>query len=122
MNAPRPVAVGHVYGADALVVKRQRAEVTRYAEAEGLALADVLHDRRDRLTTSQIVDAARQLGAAVVVVLSRSRLAGAFARLASELEQHGIRCVLLGAIPQPTAPPPRLRSCSRTARAELGSA
>lgn len=121
MNAPRPVAVGHVYGADDLLVKRQRAEVTRYVEAEGLALADVLHDHRDRLTTSQVVDAARQLGAAVVVLLSRSRLAGASMRLASELEQHGIRCVLLGAIPRPTALPGRLRSRSRTAGAEPAS-
>jgi len=122
VNAPRPVAVGHVYGADDLLVKRQRAEVTRFVEAEGLALADVLHDHRDRLTTSQVVDAARQLGAVVVVLLSRSRLAGASTRLASELEQHGIRCVLLGAIPRPTVLPRRLRSRSRTAGAELGSA
>ncbi|WP_454857763.1 hypothetical protein [Promicromonospora soli] len=121
MNAPRPVAVGHVYGADDLVAKRQYAEVTRYVEAEGLALAGVLHDRRDRLTTSQVVDAARQLGAAVVVLLSRSRLAGAYTRLASELEQHGIRCVLLGAVPRPTVPRGRLRSCSRTAGAEPAS-
>jgi glycine cleavage system regulatory protein len=104
VNAPRPVAVGHVFGVDDLVVERQRAEVTRYVEAEGLALAGVLHDHRDRLTTSQVADAARQLGAAVVVLLSWSRLAGASTRLASELERHGIRCVMLGAIPRPTAP------------------
>lgn len=123
MNAPRPVAIGHVYGADDLLVKRQRAEVTRYVVAEGLALADVLHDHRDRLTTSQVADAARQLGAAVVVLLSRSRLAGASTRLAAELEQHGIRCVLLGAIPRPTARPGRLSGPrSRTAGAELASA
>lgn len=121
MNAPRPVAVGHVYGADALLVKRQLAELTRYVEAEGLALADVLHDHRDRLTTGQVVDAARQLGAAVVVLLSRSRLAGAFTRLASELEQHGIRCVLLGAIPRSTVLRGRVRSRSRTAGAESAS-
>ena len=39
MNAPRPVAIGHVYGADDFLVKRQLAEVTRYVVAEGLALA-----------------------------------------------------------------------------------
>ncbi|GHH65484.1 hypothetical protein GCM10017772_03780 [Promicromonospora soli] len=123
MNAPRPVAIGHVYGADDLLVKRQRAEVTRYVVAEGLALADVLHDHGDRLTTSQVADAARQLGAAVVVLLSRSRLAAASTRLASELEQHGIRCVLLGAVPRPTVRPGRpRRSCSRSAVAGLASA
>ena len=97
MNAPRPVAIGHVCGADDLVVQRQHAEVARYVEAEGLALAGVLDDRRDRLTVSQIADAARRLGAAVVILLGRSRLAGAHARLAAELGQYGIRCVLLGA-------------------------
>jgi hypothetical protein len=107
MNAPRPVAIGHVYGADDLVVQRQHAEVARYVAAEGLALADVLHDYRDRLTISQIADAARRLGAAVVVLLGRSRLAGAHARLAAELAQHGIRCVLLGATPSASWPPGR---------------
>ncbi|PUB31945.1 hypothetical protein C8K30_101464 [Promicromonospora sp. AC04] len=97
MNAPRPVAIGLVSGADDLVVQRRHAEVARYVEAEGLALADVLHDYRDRLTISQIADAARRLGAGVVVLLGRSRLAGAHARLAAELGRHGIRCVLLGA-------------------------
>ncbi|WP_189667572.1 hypothetical protein [Promicromonospora soli] len=97
--------------------------MTRYVVAEGLALADVLHDHGDRLTTSQVADAARQLGAAVVVLLSRSRLAAASTRLASELEQHGIRCVLLGAVPRPTVRPGRpRRSCSRSAVAGLASA
>lgn len=123
MNAPRPVAIGHVYGADDRVVKRQRAEVTRYVRAEGLALADVLHDHHDGLTIGQIADAARRLGAAVVVLLSRSRLAGAHTRLASELEQHGIRCVLLGAVPRRTVRPGRITtSHSMATAAGLASA
>jgi hypothetical protein len=105
VNAPRPVAIGHVCGADDFVVKRQRAEVTRYVEAEGLALAGVLQDHRDVLTTSQIADTARQLGAAVVILLGRSRLAAAYTRVVSELERHGLRCVLLGAVPRPAVRP-----------------
>lgn len=97
MNGQRPVALGYVAGRSAIGAAEQRALVTEYASAEGLALADVLDDHRDGLTISQIADAAQLRGVAAVIIPGQSRLASAYARLAYELEQQGIRCVLIGA-------------------------
>lgn len=96
MTGPRPVAVGYVAARTVSEIDRQRSEVTSYAESEGLALADVLNDTRDGLTISQVTEAARGHGANVVVIPAGARLAEAYTRLAYELEQHGMRCILLG--------------------------
>lgn len=96
MTGPRPVALGYVAARDTAEVERQRREVTAYVSAEGLALVEILDDTRDGLTISQVTEAARAQGADVVVVPAEARLAGAYTRLAFELEQHGMRCVLLG--------------------------
>ncbi|MFI6427796.1 recombinase family protein [Promicromonospora sp. NPDC050880] len=96
MTGTRPVALGYVAARDTTEVERQRREVTAYASAEGLALVEILDDTRDGLTISQVTDAARKHGADAVVVPAEARLAEAYTRLAYELEQHGMRCVLLG--------------------------
>ncbi|MFD7311019.1 hypothetical protein [Promicromonospora sp. NPDC059942] len=101
MTGPRPVALGYVAARDTAEVERQRREVTAYGSAEGLALVEILDDTRDGLTISQVTDAARTHGADVVVVPAEARLAEAYTRLAYELEQDGMRCVLLGD-PHPT--------------------
>lgn len=96
MTGPRPVALGYVAARTANEIDRQRRVVATYAEAEGLALAETLDDTRDGLTISQVTEAARGHGASVVLVPAEARLAEAYARLAYELEQHGMRCILLG--------------------------
>lgn len=121
MNRQRPVALGYVAARGATDSASQRALVTTYASAEGLALADVLDDHRDGLTISQIADAARLCGATAVIVPGQSRLASAYTRLAYELEQHGIRCVLIGAAPGKLGLPGRITTSSTTAVAEAAS-
>lgn len=96
MTGQRPVALGYVAASTKTGTDRQRLQVTSYADAEGLALADIVDDTRDGLTISQVTEVARNRGASVVVVPSEARLAEAYTRLAYELEQHGMRCALLG--------------------------
>lgn len=99
----------------------QRTLITTYASTEGLALADVLDDHRDGLTISQIADTARLRGATVVIVPGQSRLAGAYTRLAYELEQHGIRCILIGATPNKSVLPGRITTSPAPTVAEVAS-
>lgn len=96
MTGPRPIALGYVAARTTLEIDHQLREVADYVSAEGLALAEILDDRRDGLTISQVTQAARAHGANVVVVPSDARLAEAYTRLAYELERHGMRCILLG--------------------------
>ncbi|MEV0952668.1 hypothetical protein [Promicromonospora sp. NPDC050249] len=96
MTGPRPIALGYVAARTTLEIDHQLREVADYVAAEGLALAEILDDRRDGLTISQVTQAARAHGANVVVVPSDARLAEAYTRLAYELERHGMRCILLG--------------------------
>jgi len=119
MNRQRPVALGYVAARGGTDTAGQRDLVTAYASAEGLALADVLDDDRDALTISQIVDTARLRGATTVIVPDQSRLASAYVRLAYELEQHGIRCVLIGAAPGMPALPGRITTSPVSAVAKL---
>ncbi|GAB3167624.1 hypothetical protein GCM10027059_28910 [Myceligenerans halotolerans] len=98
MNGPRPVALGYIAARNGADAQRQRTAVTAYAQAEGLALADVLEDARDGLTISQVTETARHRQAAVVIVPGSARLAEAYTRLAFELEKHGVRCTLLGEV------------------------
>lgn len=92
----RPVALGYVAARTTNEIDRQHRLVATYAETEGLALSETLDDTRDGLTISQVTEAARGHGASIVLVPAEARLAEAYARLAYELEQHGMRCVLLG--------------------------
>jgi hypothetical protein len=95
MSGPRPVAIGYVCGADESLVKRQHADVTRYIDAEGLALAEMLHDTGDGFTISQIVQAARLRHATQVVLPADARLVVARNRLTDDLAEHGAVCVVL---------------------------
>jgi hypothetical protein len=115
----RPVALGYVAARDAADMADQRALVTTYASTEGLSLADILDDHRDGLTISQIVDIARLHDATAVIVPDQSRLASAYVRLAYELEQHSIRCVLIGA--DKAVLPGRITTARRPARADTTS-
>ena len=108
MNAPKPVAIGYVYGADDSLVTQQRAEVTRYVEAEGLALAEILHDTGDGFTISQIVEAAQLRHASQVLLPADAQLADARHRLTQDLADHGAVCVVIGEQP-PTSTRPQLR-------------
>lgn len=108
MNAPRPVAIGYVCGADDSLVTQQLAEVTRYVEAEGLALAEVLHDTGDGFTISQIVEAAQLRHASQVLLPADAHLADARHRLTQDLADHGALCVVIGEQP-PASARPRLR-------------
>ena len=121
MNRQRPVALGYVAARGDTNAADQRALVTCYASAEGLALADVLDDHRDGLTISQIADTAQLRGAAIVVIPAQSQLAGAYTRLAYELEQHGIRCVLIGTAASKPVQPGRITASSTQAAAEVAS-
>ena len=103
MTGQRPVALGYIAARTETESGQQRRDVASYADAEGLALADILDDTRDGLTISQVTEIARNYGASVVVVPAEARLAEAYARLAYELEQHGMCCTLLGN-PRRTAP------------------
>ncbi|WP_454857684.1 hypothetical protein [Promicromonospora soli] len=102
MTGQRPVALGYIAARTESESGQQRRDVASYADAEGLALADILDDARDGLTISQVTEIARNHGASVVVVPAEARLAEAYTRLAYELEQHGMCCTLLGT-PRPTA-------------------
>ena len=113
MTGQRPVVIGYVAGSTEKETARQRADVASYADAEGLAVADVLEDTRDGLTISQVTEVARNHGASVVVVPASARLAEAYTRLAYELERHGVRCALLGTL--------QSKSRHRDALAALGS-
>lgn len=96
MTGRRPVALGYVAARTATEIDRQRREVASHAETEGLALAETLDDTRDGLTISQVTETARGHGVSVVLIPAEARLAEAYTRLAYELEQHGMRCILLG--------------------------
>ncbi len=90
------MAIGYVYGADDALLTWQRTEVARYVEAEGLALAEMLHDTGDGFTISQIVEAAQLLHARQVLLPADAHLADAHARLTLELSGHGAVCVVIG--------------------------
>lgn len=95
MSGLRPVAIGYVCGADDASVKQQRSDVTRYTEAEGLALAEVLHDESDGFTISQIVQAAHLRHATQVVLPADVQLVMARSRLVHDLAEQGAVCVVL---------------------------
>lgn len=95
MNAPKPVALGYVCGSAGTDVQRQKAAIAAYAAAEGLTLADVLHDESDACTISQLVQAVRQHDAVRVVLPAGFRLAEAHTGIERDLAEHHATCVVL---------------------------
>jgi hypothetical protein len=96
-TSPRPVAVG--YARDGV----QRVEVQGYAEAQGYRLVEVVEDRRDTATISQIAQHARDAQAHVVILPGAALLSAARNRLEKELARLGAACVVLGAPNSPTS-------------------
>ncbi|GAB3164677.1 hypothetical protein GCM10027059_21170 [Myceligenerans halotolerans] len=100
MNAPAPVAVGYVSASDDGELDQQRATVTDYARTEGYALAQIVTDRFDGYTISQVLDAARRHEARLVTIPAATTLATAYALIAHELEPIGAACVVIGDTPE----------------------
>ncbi|GAB3159166.1 hypothetical protein GCM10027059_05090 [Myceligenerans halotolerans] len=92
---PRPTAVGYASASDPETLDQQRHAVTEHARIEGYALAQIVTDRFDGFTISQIVEAARLHEARLVIVPADTTLATASARLTHELEHHGAACVVI---------------------------
>ncbi|MBE1874443.1 hypothetical protein [Myceligenerans pegani] len=123
-TTPRPTAVGYVSASDPEVLDAQRHAVTEYARVEGFALAQIVTDRFDGFTLSQVVQAARLHEARLVIVPADTTLATAHARLVHELEPDGAACTVIDASaaaavqPRTDAVAPRLTDAlrPRTAR------
>jgi hypothetical protein len=96
------VAVAYVCAGEAADLDQQRAAVKGYARDEGLALAQILTDRFDGFTISQLVQTARFHDARLVIIPADARLATARARVAADLESHGAVCVVIGEKPAAT--------------------
>lgn len=113
-TAPRPTAVGYASASAPEVLDEQRHAVTEHARVEGYALAQIVTDRFDTFTISQIVEAARLHDARLVIVPADTTLATAQARLTHELEPSRAACVVIDASaatavePRTAATAPRL--------------
>jgi hypothetical protein len=94
---PRPTAIGYASASTPEVLDEQRHAVTEYARVEGYALAQIVTDRFDGFTISQIVETARLHQARLVIVPADTTLATAHTRLTQELEPSGAACVLIDA-------------------------
>ncbi|WP_125776180.1 hypothetical protein [Antribacter gilvus] len=70
--------------------------MTDYAQVEGLALAQIVTDRFDTFTISQVVQTAKFHNARLVILLAQARLASVRSRVALELEPEGATCVVIG--------------------------
>ncbi|GAB4084026.1 hypothetical protein GCM10028784_06560 [Myceligenerans cantabricum] len=108
MSAPSPVAVAYLCAREDGALDAQRDAVTKYARAEGLALAQVVTDRFDTFTISQVVQAVRFHDASLLVLPGDARLATARHRLVHELEPDGAACTVLGETPDQAAGRARL--------------
>jgi hypothetical protein len=96
VNAPKPTAIGYVCGRPGRELEQQHAAISTYAGAEGMTLADVLHDESDACTISQLVDAARLHDAARVILPAGVRLAEARQGIDRDLAEHRAVCVVVG--------------------------
>jgi hypothetical protein len=115
VNAPAPVAVGYVSASAPEALDRQREAVTAYARVEGYALAQIVTDRRDGYTISQIVESARLHDARLVVVPTDTTLATVHDRLIHDLEPQGAACVVIGEPPAARDGPDAARPPASTA-------
>ncbi|MBE1877755.1 hypothetical protein [Myceligenerans pegani] len=115
MSAPAPVAVGYVSARGQDTLDAQRDAVTEHARVEGYALAQIVTDRFDGHTISQLIDTARRHGAQAVIVPAATTLASARARLAHELEADGAVCLLIDQ-PATTAVDPETTTTKASAR------
>lgn len=116
MNAPKLTVFGYVCGPRGDGLEQQRTAIASYAEAEGLTLAEVLHDESDACTISQLVEAARLHDAARVVLPAGVRLAEARQGIDRDLAERDAICVVLS--PEhhdpPTSPIPVLAGSRST--------
>ncbi|GAB3159789.1 hypothetical protein GCM10027059_06540 [Myceligenerans halotolerans] len=123
MNAPAPVAVAYVSASDPCTLDAQREAITVYVRTEGYALAQIVTDRYDGFTISQIAETARLHQARLVVVPACTSLATVHARLTDELEPTGAVCVVIDQTPgardgpMATSPPATTAVGPRTATA-----
>ncbi|GAB3165245.1 hypothetical protein GCM10027059_22670 [Myceligenerans halotolerans] len=95
VNTAAPAAVGYVSAPDDEALCQQREAVTKHARAEGFALAQIVTDRFNGFTISQVLDAARVHDARLVIVPADTTLATARARIAHELEHSGAACAVI---------------------------
>lgn len=102
MTGPGPVAVAYVCAKEAADLDQQRTAVTGYARDEGLALAQIMTDRFDGFTISQLVETARFHDARLVIIPADARLATARVRVAADLESQGAACIVIGEKPAAT--------------------
>lgn len=123
MSAPSPVAVGYVCAIEGSALDAQRDAVTDYARDEGLALAQIVTDRFDTFTISQVVQTAKLHNARLVILPAQTRLASVRSRVAHELEPDGAVSVVIGATGLDTVPRSRLTDAlpRRTTPAEIAA-
>ncbi|GAB3172547.1 hypothetical protein GCM10027059_42230 [Myceligenerans halotolerans] len=95
MNAPAPVAVGYVSARDEGTLDAQRDAVTEHARAEGYALAQIVTDRFDGHTISQILDVAHRHDARAVIIPASTTLATTRTRLTHDLQPFGAICLVI---------------------------
>lgn len=95
VNAAGLAAVGYVSSLDEAALDQQRAAVTEHARTGGFVLAQIVTDRFDGFTISQVLDVARVHDARLVIVPGATMLATARAWLAHELEPAGAVCVVI---------------------------
>ncbi|WP_125774326.1 hypothetical protein [Antribacter gilvus] len=103
-----PVAVGYVCAPEGEALDGQRDAVTDYARVEGLALAQIVTDRFDTFTISQVVQTAKFHNAHLVIVPAQARLASMRSRVAHELATEGGACIIIGNSPPGKERRPRL--------------
>lgn len=105
MSGPSRVAVGYVCAVGGPALGEQREAVADYAKAEGIALAQIVTDRFDGFTISQVVETVRLHDARLVIVPAQARLATVRTRVTHELEPYGAACVVIGDAAASTARP-----------------
>jgi hypothetical protein len=111
VNAPAPIAIGYASATDPAILDAQREAVTAYVRAEGYALAQIVTDRWDGFTISQLVEAARLHGARLVIIPAGTTLATVHDRLFHDLQPLQAVCVVIGEVsardgPEVVARPP----------------
>lgn len=95
VSTAAPAAVGYVSASDDEALTEQREAITEHARAAGYALAQIVTDRFNGFTISQVLDAARVHDARLVIVPADTTLATARARLAHDLEPCGAACAVI---------------------------
>ncbi|WP_125777966.1 hypothetical protein [Antribacter gilvus] len=92
MSAPASVAVGYVSGTE---TADQRKALADYAAAEGIALAEVITDRADTITITQIVEATALHEAKLLLLPDDAALCLARRGIQHSLAKMGATCVVV---------------------------